>query len=334
MSIFKVQSIGNRVMLSLAAMLVVLMLTLLMFYANRSKSILVDQEVQSARDVVMVTESVRTNTAKKWELGLFSPALLRKLAADGGANSREAILATVPVVSAWQTAENAAKAGGFEFRTPRRNPRNSKNEPDAVEARALELLAKDRSLAEYWLVDEQRNAVRYFRPVRLSQECLYCHGDPGQSRTLWGREDGKDITGNVIEGKAVGDMHGAFEVIKPLAAADAALRRSLGIAAAIVAAFLAVMLFSMRWITSRMITRPIDGAIVQIQRAQEAHDLTFRLPDAGDDELSRLGRTLNQFLASLQYLIKGVHASVGNVASAAADVKWRSEQTSTSMFEQ
>ncbi|NJD06472.1 MAG: methyl-accepting chemotaxis protein [Methylococcaceae bacterium] len=334
MSLFKLESIGNRVMAALALLLILMAAVLLTLYAQRDKANLIEIEIQSARDAVMMAESVRTTTARKWELGVFSPALLRKYEAEGGADAREKIVGTVPVVNAWQAAAAMAKLGGYEFRTPRQGARNPKNEPDAVEAKALQTLQSNSQLTEYWMIDEERNALRYFRPVRLTQECLYCHGDPAQSKTVWGRDDGKDIVGYAIDGKSVGDMHGAFEIVKPLAKADAARAKTLESAVLLVAAFLAIMLGWMRWTTLRMITRPIDNAIAQLQQAQQSHDLTFRLEDRGEDELSRLGRALNQFLGSLQILIRKVHSSVGDVAQAAGMVRQSSDQTAASMLDQ
>jgi methyl-accepting chemotaxis protein len=331
---FKIESIGNRVLVALALLLIVMAAILLTLYAQRDKATLIDMEVRSARDAVMMAESVRTTMARKWELGLFSPALLRKYETEGGADAKEKILGTVPVVNAWQAAASMAKLGGYEFRTPRQGARNHQNDPDPAEIKALQALQADAQLTEYWLIDEQRNALRYFRPVRLTQECLYCHGDPALSKTVWGRDDGKDIAGYPMDGKAAGDMHGAFEVVKPLEKADALWLKTLRSAAGLVAVFLAIMLGWMRWTTSRMITRPIDDAIRQLQQAQQSHDLTFRLEDRGEDELSRLGRALNQFLASLQDLIRKVHSSVGDVAQAARTVRQSSDQTTASMLEQ
>jgi len=332
--LLNLQSIGNRVMASLAVLLIVMSCLLLALYARKDKADLIDMELRSARDAVMLAESVRTMMAREWELGIINPAQLRKYEAEGGADAKEKILGSVPVVNAWQAAASMAKLGSYEFRTPRQGARNPKNNPDAVEAAALGALQADPGRSEYWVVDESRNALRYFRPVRLTGECLYCHGDASQSKTVWGRDDGKDIAGYPMDGKAAGDMHGAFEVIKPLAKADLRRSQTLASAAGLVAVFLLVMLGWMRWITSRMITRPIDSAIQELQRAQQAHDLTFRLEEAGEDELSRLGLALNQFLGSLQGLIRKVHSTVGDVAAAAQTVRERSEQTVSSMFEQ
>ena len=96
------------------------------------------------------------------------------------------VLAAVPVVTAWQSAQAKAKEGGYEFRVPKVQPRNPKNEPDALEARALKALAAG-NLDEYHEIDHERNAVRYFRPIRLTQDCLLCHGSPSQSQGALGQ---------------------------------------------------------------------------------------------------------------------------------------------------
>jgi methyl-accepting chemotaxis protein len=56
--------------------------------------------------------------------------------------------------------------------------------------------------------------VRYFRPIRLTDECLLCHGDPQTSKANWGNDKGLDPTGVRMEGWKVGEVHGAFEIVQ------------------------------------------------------------------------------------------------------------------------
>ena len=58
----------------------------------------------------------------------------------GKTGELERVLAAVPVVTAWHAAMAKAAQGGYEFRVPKFQPRNSKNEPDELESRALKEL--------------------------------------------------------------------------------------------------------------------------------------------------------------------------------------------------
>lgn len=140
-----------------------------------------------ARAICLTAESTRDEMENKWKMGLFKAEQLRDLAAEG---QKEKVLAMVPVVSAWNAAMRKAQEGGYTFKVPKHSPRNPKNEPDALEAKALKLM-EEKNLQEYYEIDPSLNAVRYFRAVRLTETCLLCHGDPKNSQALWGNRSGK-----------------------------------------------------------------------------------------------------------------------------------------------
>lgn len=177
----------------------------------------VREYVDKARAVVLSAESAREEMGVKWAQGIFTEQMLRDWAAE---KQMDKVLAVVPVYTASQVAMRKAAEGGYQFRIPKFQPRNPKNEPDATEARVLEMFERQ-NISEHYEIDRERNTVRYFRPVRLTDDCLSCHGDPKTSMARWGRSDGTDPTGGPMEGWKVGEVHGAFEVVQSLDAADA-----------------------------------------------------------------------------------------------------------------
>ena len=210
---------------------------LLVFYVRSDKIETVESYAEKARSICLMSESVRQEMEKKWDLGLFP---LENIISYARSGQIDKLLATVPVVSAWNAAMRKAEQGGYTFRVPKFSPRNPQNEPDfgqshKIEGPALEKIKKEQ-LDEYYVVDTQANTVRYFLPIRLSEACLICHGDPGQSKTLWGRDDGKDPTGGPFENWKAGEIHGAFEIIQSLDEADAQLRSRIFKAAALIVA--------------------------------------------------------------------------------------------------
>ena len=211
-------SLSTKIMLVAACPVLALGVLLSVAY-NRSASRQVEQQyVDKARSVVLSAESMRAQMAKKWGQGLFSAEMLRGWA-DAG--QRDKVLAAVPVVTAWRASEERAAEGGYEFRVPKFQPRNPINEPDPVEARVLRMFEADASLQEHYEIDAAKNAVRYFRPIRLSAECMLCHGDPKKSQEYWGNDQGLDAMGVRMENWKVGEVHGAFEVVQSLKSADA-----------------------------------------------------------------------------------------------------------------
>ena len=156
-------------------------------------------QVKKSRSLVLMAEAAREDMSNKLSMGVIVP--FDQL-------PPEKILEAVPIVTAMKTAALKAKEAGYELRVPKVAPRNPKNTPTALELAVLKEL-KAQNLSEKVLVSDE--AVRYFRAVRLTKECLYCHGDPAGE---------KDVVGGIKEGWREGEIHGAFEIITPLKEAN------------------------------------------------------------------------------------------------------------------
>ncbi|MGX9366860.1 methyl-accepting chemotaxis protein [Desulfoplanes sp. PS50] len=155
----------------------------------------VEGMVRKSQAIVLMAEAGRNQMAHKLQQGVIRP--LDEIPADK-------LLEAVPVVTAMQmAAENAAKAG-YRFKAPKVSPRNPANTPTPFERQVLQELQSGNIKEKIVVEDDQ---VRYFKPVYLTQDCLFCHGDPKGS---------KDPLGGIKEGWKVGEMHGAFEIITSL----------------------------------------------------------------------------------------------------------------------
>ena len=247
----------------------VLIVLLFRLYADESREKTIQAFTDKARAICLTAESTRQEMEAKWELGLFSAEKLRELAEQG---QREKVIAAVPVVSAWNAAMRKAAEGGYTFKVPKFHPRNPKNEPDPLEARALKTMG-EQNLDEYYEIDPASNAVRYFRAVRLSETCMLCHGDPQTSQALWGNTQGLDPTGGTMENWKVGEIHGAFEVIQSLAEADRQLSASLWKGGQLVVVGLLVMavLFAtlVIGIVANSVIKPISRVISDLTRGAD-----------------------------------------------------------------
>lgn len=255
--------------------------------------------VARARSIVLNAEAVREEMASKWELGLFDQHNLTQWALDGAVDK---VLAAVPVVTAWEAAMAKSGEGGYEFRVPKEHPRNPANEPDELELRALRMFQNDPALAEHYEVDESLNAIRYFRPVRLTQECLLCHGDPARSQELWGNDRGLDPTGGPMEGWHVGDVHGAFEVVQSLDEADARSAASLRENALIVALFGSVGAALLFLLVTRSITLPVRETVEAFKRFAQG-DLSHCLEVTTNDEMGELRGAVNGLIDKLKAML-------------------------------
>lgn len=231
-------------------------------YYRESHERAVSTMVDKARAICLSAEAAREQTQKQWDLGVLTHDQLRVWSEQG---KQEKVLASVPIVNAWNTAMAKAKAGGYEFRVPALKPRNPNNEPNEMERRVLQRMTEEQ-LGEYFEVDSEANAVHYFRPVVLSQSCLICHGDPAKAEALWGRTDGTDATGHPMDNWDVGAVHGAFEIVQSLDAAQAEVASSVTMGLCLVTISL-VVAGILTLVTVRAVTRRISSSAAAISTA-------------------------------------------------------------------
>lgn len=157
--------------------------------------------LNQSKAVLLMAEAARDEMAKKLSLGVIKPF--------DQITTREALLEAVPIITAINMAQLKAEELNYVFRVPKMAPRNPKNEPTSLELAILTEM-KEKDLKEKIVIEDDQ--IRYFRPIRLTKECLYCHGGPKGS---------KDPVGGTLEGWKVGEIHGAFEVISSLKQANA-----------------------------------------------------------------------------------------------------------------
>jgi methyl-accepting chemotaxis protein len=275
-----------------------------------------DECLARARSLVLTVESVRDEMARKWDQGLFSRQQISDWAKKG---ETKKIFAAIPVVTAWHSAMAKAKEGGYEFRVPKFQPRNPAHNPDALESRALAALTAD-DLKETYEIDKDRNALRYFHPIRLTQECLLCHGDPATSAQLWGNNQGLDPTGTRMENWKAGEVHGAFEVVQSLDEADAKTCAALWRGGALVIGLAAASALVFFVLITRSITNPLRHTVAAF-KVFAAGDLTQTLNVHGNDEVGELRKSANVLIAKLRDMM-------GKVSHCATELGGASTQLS------
>lgn len=284
-------------------------------YIIQFKSITVSSLVDKSRAICLAAESTRMEMEHKWAQGLFTIDQMRAYVEEG---SREKVLATVPVVSAWNSVLRKAKEGNYEFRVPAFEPRNKNNLPDygldyGIEGPALKKIESE-NLDEYYVIDKKLNSVRYFLPVKLSKTCMLCHGDPKTSSELWRNSNGIDPTGNKMENWKVDDIHGAFEVIQSLNPVDEQLKTAIakGLVLALISICVAAALFF--FIMNSSVSKPINSVVRELKEIAEGKgDLTKRLNVKNHDEIGELVTWFNKFIGNLQEIIKVIATNTAGV---------------------
>lgn len=221
-------SLLSKILITLFLTISALSLINFILYSVTDKKKSVQAIIEKARAICLMAESTRAEMEEKWQNGILNIEMIKEFSKN---NEKDKIVSTVPVVSSWRAAMMKSKEGSYTFRVPKFQPRNPTNEPDyglnyKIEGPAISKIVSE-GLKEYYVIDTHNNSVRYFLPVKLSKTCLLCHGDPSQSKDIWGLSDGLDPTGGKMENWKEGEIHGAFEVIQSLDEADEKLKSNL-----------------------------------------------------------------------------------------------------------
>jgi methyl-accepting chemotaxis protein len=276
-----------KILLPLAIVSIIMSVMTYAYFSNLYTDSRTEELLTKARAVLYSAESAREYGGEQHKAQIFQDfTQSTEFQSMSPEQKRSRILYTVPVFAAMKVAEKKSAELHFTFKAPRLDgQRNPDNKPDEFEAEALRKLQT--GLAELSAIDEKENKLRYFRPVRLSNECLGCHGDPANSIT----NDGKDILGYHMEGKKAGDMHGAFEVIMPLDALRADVRnKSLLIALISLAGLIAIL--AIGYIVCSLVLQQINRLKHAARKVADG-DTSVELEVATQDEVGQLTMAFN-----------------------------------------
>jgi len=309
--VLKKWNLTQKVTLSVSAVLIVT--SLLSFWITLER---VNRQAEDAfRDKVRQITGMASST-REW----YS-ANLDKLVP----NHEFKHLEQVPVVVAWKVAQQYAQSAGMEFKTPSPNARDSRNTPDDFERRALTQFQQNAELKEYSerVEENGREWMRYAQPVRVSEDCLFCHGDPAGS---------KDPFGYTKEGMKAGDLRAAFTVKAPvdeLVANARANSRMLFLTSllTLLAACVAVAL-----VIRRTVIKPLSRVKDLLQSLSEG-DLTGRLEIEAEDEVGQMAGALNLTVEKIGDVVRQIGEESVNVANASEEFSAVSQQISANSEE-
>lgn len=255
-------------------------------HVTDSRKAAIESRLQESRSVVLMAESVREDMARKLQDGVLRP--LDELREDP-----PRLLQAVPIVSSMSTARAKASELGVEFRVPKESPRNPQNAPDELESRVLKEFA-DTGLREKVIVEKDR--ILYFKSIILSEDCLYCHGDPKGER---------DPSGGLKEGWRAGEAHGAFVIISSLKESNAALTASMLKFSGWTAGVL-LLAGGLGWLMVRgSVLAPLRTAGAFLERLAVG-DMSGELPVTRRDELGEMQRHLNKTAQGIRSIVSEI----------------------------
>ncbi|HPG87387.1 MAG TPA: methyl-accepting chemotaxis protein, partial [Spirochaetales bacterium] len=306
-------SLKTKVLVLTQAGLAIIAAVIAVMYVRDIAKVAQANIVEKSRAITLTVEATRDSMAEKLAAGVIAD--LETLAAEG---DRDKLISAVPIITAMDVAARNADEGGYSFRVPKVRPRNPANEPDEVELEALKLLSG--GLEEYVVREPRR--IRYFRPVRLSQDCMLCHGDPAGSI---------DPTGGEREGWRVGEVHGAFEVISSLGAAKLVGKQATVNVASFAGGVMLLLGFAL-FLIIRVVLKPIVTYVDAFKSASTG-DLTVRATVRARDEIGRIAAYFNDFIATLEHMVGEVKSVTQTTENISLDLAASSEETAASLHE-
>ncbi len=217
----------------------------------------------------------------------------------------------VPVVVGWKIAQEYAARQGMEFKTPALHPRNPRNTPDEFERRALEAFEHNPSLKEFSerVRENGKDWMRYAEPVRATEDCLFCHGDPAGS---------KDPFGYAKEGMKVGEVRGAFSVKAPTDVLVANSQSNATVLFLVTFVTLLVTIGAVVFVVREVVAKPITRTR-EILVSLAHGDLTKRIEIESEDDIGQMGRALNESIESLSEMISSMSVSAERIATASEE---------------
>ncbi len=296
-------NLGHKIILGSLAAVAVTTTTLLLV----QRSIVRRQGIELTRDTmraaVLEAENVRDTISALGTAGAFNrPQLLAEYEASGDLRG-STLYRTIPVVAAWQAIEKVAAEQDYQFRVPKKQPRNPANQPTPAELAILDRF-ENQNVLEFFEVDSARNVITYARPIKLTQDCLACHGDPATSPT----KDGKDILGFAMENWKVGEVHGAFVLEADLSRIDAVVADGMKAEFLWLIPILLAVVFGFNVFYRRAVRRPVQAALVDLSAmANESR--------RSSSELARTSETLSDGASTQAACIEETSASLEELTS-------------------
>jgi methyl-accepting chemotaxis protein len=318
------RGIGTRIVATtLVVLILVVGVNYVVFaagYRTRAQTAMIEQAklftavADQTKDHVSLLHS-----SKDFDTGILAAELKSDLAV-GKPASQTRLFQTIPVVAGWTVAKEAAKRENVDFRIAAFDARNKTNQPasgsfDEKLLRELsETMASGKGETAFG-IDPATNSLHFMRAIKLNETCMSCHGDPGSKFDTTGT--GKDLTGHAMEGWKVGQMHGGYQVIMPLAPITAQVTSFItngliwSVPLAVIAAGILV------YLTVRMIGRPLNAltaCTAEIAKGDLTQDVPAHLRQRRD-EIGGLAGAMQSMTQNLRIILRDLSGGVRTLAS-------------------
>ncbi|MBI3814775.1 MAG: methyl-accepting chemotaxis protein [Nitrospinae bacterium] len=330
---FKNMNIGKKITVLFTAVLIISFIISFFISKKGIENDAHEAIVSKARAITIEAENARNYTAalRGQHSVFYEEELLKDLkkVMEGSKNrledaKRTRYYWTIPIVAGWTVGQTNAEKANYEFRVPKIEPRNPKNEPNEMERKMI-LKMTNENLEEYGEKDLKENKFRYMRAIKLTKDCILCHGTRADDPD----GNGIDPLGFKMEGWAAGETHGAFEVVADLKPVDnqvaASLKKTLLSALFIISGAIGIITL----FVSRNITRPINQVIHMLKDVAEGEgDLTKRIAVNSADETGEMAKWFNKFIENMEQIVAQTKGISEQLASASEEISSNAQHVS------
>jgi methyl-accepting chemotaxis protein len=295
--------LGTKIICAAVAAVAVSLVAGLIVQRNIIRKQGIELTHDTMRAAVLEAENVRESISMLNKRNAFDQAALLAEFKKTGDLRNSTLYGTVPVVAAWKAIEQVALKEGYDFRVPKRQARNPKNNPTPEEDEILTFLEAG-TAREFFRVDRKHNQIVYARPIELSGDCLVCHGDPKTSPS----GDGKDLVGFPMENWKAGEIHGAFVLKAKLDHVDRVVTASFTQTLLWMLPITVAIGFGFFFLNRVLIVRPLNAIISEI-------DLTSDQASSASEHVSSASQSLAGGASQQAASIEETSASLEEIAS-------------------
>lgn len=295
MSPFRNLKLFRRVLLVVAAILLVFFFITLGLDYRRQQAAIVAESVAKARLLAVGAIHARE---------YLSAELLR-----GGVTLSDQRFGLIPVVAADRIVARVGADLGYGVRQISSRYRNPRNAPDPFEAATLARFVADANLKESYGFDDTDGVrvFRYLQPFRADASCLECHGDPAAApafiRAAYPPD--RDLAYHYRPGEIIG----AASVSIQVASLDRQIMTNLRADAVQTGAVFLALITCLGLLMRTVVTRPLGQLGAAIGEVEATGRLDQRLPSRGSDEIGTLTDGFNRMMDRLQSSIEQLEES-------------------------
>ena len=171
--------------------------------------------------------------------------------------------------------------------------------------------------SEYFEVDSVNNRMVYARPIRLTNDCLVCHGDPKMSIS----GNGKDSLGFAMENWKTGEIHGAFVLETTLARVDEVANRATITTLCWTLPLVVLICVTFAWLVRSSVLKPMVAVMESLESVSGAVVSTSNAVASSSQNLSSGAQQQAASLEETSAVLVEMGASVNSNSTKAIEAK-------------